>query len=408
MTILEKIKMLKETPKKEEIFKKWCEQKGMNYETICNSKNESEAESYINGMPGKFADERFARWASDHNCKWNDSNFFCSPDVTTLSNCCRLLSNVNTLNENNNKKLNGFMNSIGGTSLSIGSCKVNTINLVRIAIESYKGNGNKVTSINAYLKLLKKRAELCCKLLTVQREIIKKNIVRNLLPNYVDGGMDLAHQYSTIGILGLYETMKEFEFIETDEFGNKSYKKEGIEFARKIFEVLNEVKDNFTEEFTFNIESVPAERAAIILCEKDNALYERDEEFIYSNQWIPLKEKCTIKEKIYLSSILDKLCSGGAIAHINIENNFTNTDMAWGMLNKIAEAGVIYFAFNSKIKVCDKHHAFVGTDTCPTCGGAVFDEITRVVGFLTPTRSYSKDRKHEYSERRWHELSDFG
>ena len=114
------------------------------------------------------------------------------------------------------------------------------------------------------------------------------------------------------------------------------------------------------------------------------------------------------QRKIYLSSVLDKLCSGGAIAHINIENNFPNTDMAWDMLNKIAEAGVIYFAFNNKIKVCDKHHAFVGTDICPNCGGPVFDEITRVVGFLTPTRSYSKDRKHEYSERRWYDLSDFG
>ena len=36
---------------------------------------------------GKFVDEEFARWCSDHNCKWNDSNFFVSGDVTTLSNC---------------------------------------------------------------------------------------------------------------------------------------------------------------------------------------------------------------------------------------------------------------------------------------------------------------------------------
>ena len=35
-----------------------------------------------------FADNDFARWCSDHNCLWNDSNFFMSDDVTTLSNCC--------------------------------------------------------------------------------------------------------------------------------------------------------------------------------------------------------------------------------------------------------------------------------------------------------------------------------
>lgn len=307
---------------------------------------------------------------------------------------CRLLSDTT--------KLKGFMNSIGGTELSIGSAKVNTINLVRIALETNKGKDTKVSSINAYLKLLKKRTELCCKLLYVQREILKKNIARGLLPNYIEGGMDLGHQYSTIGILGLYETMKEFGFIDTDEFGCKSYKKEGIEFARAIFDVLNSVKDNFTEEFTFNIESVPAERAAVILCQKDNLLYERNSEFIYSNQWIPLKEKCSIAEKVKLSAIIDPMCSGGAIAHINIENNFQTKEVAWNMLNKIAAAGVIYFAYNSQINVCKNHHAFVGQDHCPTCGEPIHDKYTRIVGFLTPTRSYSSPRKKEYSDRNWY------
>lgn len=314
-------------------------------------------------------------------------------DKTRVENC-RLLTDTT--------KLTGFQNSIGGSSLSIGSAKVNTINLVRIALETNKGKDSKTSSINAYLKLLKKRTELCCKLLYVQREILKKNIARGLLPNYVKGGMEMEHQFSTVGILGLYETMKEFGFIETDEFGYKKYTQEGIEFARAIFDVLNKVKDAFTDEFTFNIESVPAERAAVILCQKDNLLYERDDDFIYSNQWIPLKEKCSIDEKVKLSAIIDPMCSGGAIAHINIENNFQNTEVAWNMLNQIAAAGVIYFAFNSKIKVCKNHHAFVGTDKCPECGEPVYDEYTRIVGFLTPTKSYSKDRKREFGDRNWY------
>ena len=87
-----------------------------------------------------FVDNEFARWCSDHNTEWNDSNFFMSDNVGTLSNCCRLLSDT--------KKLNAFINSIGGTALSIGSIKVNTINLMRIAYES---NFNK----KKYIELLK-------------------------------------------------------------------------------------------------------------------------------------------------------------------------------------------------------------------------------------------------------------
>lgn len=340
---------------------------------------------------GEFVDKEFARWCSAHNTKWNDSNFFVSGDVNTLSNCCRLLSDTS--------KLNAFINSIGGTALSIGSVKVNTINLMRIAYETECDE-------KKYLQLLRKRALLCCKTLDVIRHIIKRNVEKGLLPNYQDGAVEMDKQYCTMGILGLYEVIKAFGYTQTDEFGYVSYTDEGIEFASKIFEVLNDVKDNFTDEYSFNIESVPAERAAIILCQKDNVLYDIKDNFIYSNQWVPLSEKCTIQEKLRLSSILDAKCSGGSIAHINLEANFPNTDVAWNMLNKIAESGVIYFAFNTRINECKNHHGFVGTNKCPVCGEPVYDTYQRIVGYLVPSRAYSKDRFREFNTRRWYSYAE--
>lgn len=340
---------------------------------------------------GKFVDEDFARWCSDHNTTWNDSNFFISGDVTTLSNCCRLLSDTS--------KLNAFINSIGGTALSIGSVKVNTINLMRIALETEYDE-------KKYLALLKKRATLCCQALDVVRHIIKRNVEKGLLPNYQDGAVEMDKQYCTMGILGLYEVIEAFGYTTKDEFGYTYYTDEGIEFACKIFEVLNGVKETFTDEYSFNIESVPAERAAVILCQKDNQLYDLNNKFIYSNQWIPLSEKCTISEKLRLSAILDEKCSGGSIAHINLESNFPNTDVAWDMLNTIAQSGVIYFAFNTRINECKNHHGFVGTDICPTCGEPVFDTYQRIVGYLVPTRSYSKDRFKEFNTRKWYEYAE--
>lgn len=341
---------------------------------------------------GKFVDEKFARWCSDHNCKWNDSNFFVSGDVTTLSNCCRLLSDTS--------KLKGFINSIGGTALSIGSVKVNTINLVHIFYEL----GEEVSE-KKYLSILKKRTTLCCKVLDRIRYIIQRNIEKGLLPNYCDGGIEMDKQYCTIGILGLYETMKKFGHIETDEFNNKFYTESGMEFAGKIFDVINEIKDSFTNEYSFNIESVPAEQAAVKLCAKDSILFDVHDESIYSNQWIPLTEKCTINEKIRTSAILDNKCSGGAIAHINIDSNFPSSDMAWDMLNYIASQGVIYFCYNTKINVCKNHHGFVDSDICPECGEHVYDTYQRIVGFLTPSKSYSKDRFKEFSARQWYDTA---
>jgi len=343
---------------------------------------------------GKFVDEEFARWCSDHNCLWNDSNFFVGKDVTTLSNCCRLLSSTK------NEKLKGFFNSIGGTELRIGSVKVNTINLVHMF---YELDGTLTEA--RYLALLKKRALLCCKALDTVRHIIRRNIEKGLLPNYCDGGMSLDNQYCTVGILGLYEVVDKFGYIETDEFGNKSYSQAGIELADKIFKIINEVKDEFAadKDYAFNIESVPAERAAVNLCAKDSVLYNIHDYEIYSNQWIPLTQKCTINEKIRLSAILDEKCSGGAIAHINLESNFPNNDMAWDMLNYIASQGVFYFAFNTRINVCKHGHAFVGTDICPICGEPVVDTWQRIVGFLTPSHAYSKPRFKEFNARQWYQ-----
>ena len=335
---------------------------------------------------GKFQDEEYARWCSRHNMRWSDSNFFVSDNVGVLSNCCRLLSDT--------QKLDAFINSIGGTALSVGSCRVSTINLVRIAYESELDK-------KKYLKILRQRVLLDCKALTSMRHIIKRNIEKGLLPNYQDGAVELDKQFCTIGGIGMYEVMDLFGLINTDEFGCKSYSDEAVEFATQILDTMNEVKDSFECDFSFNIEMIPAENCAGVICQADNLLYEQNKYFIYSNQWLPLMEKCTIQEKCRLGSLFDKKCGGGCIAHINIENRFPNEKTAWDMLNYVASQGVIYFAFTTKISVCEDKHAFISEPYCPVCGKPIADTYARVVGFYTPVSSYQKVRKNEFDKRRW-------
>lgn len=338
---------------------------------------------------GKFQDEDFARWCSNHNIKWSDSNFFVSDNIGVLSNCCRLLSDTS--------KLDAFINSIGGTALSVGSCRVSTINLARIAYES-KLNKKK------YLEILRERVLLDCKALTSMRHIIKRNIEKELLPNYQEGAVELDKQFCTIGGIGMYETMDMFGLINTDELGYKSYSDEAVEFASQILDVMNEVKDNFECDFSFNIEMIPAENCAGVMATANNLLFEDDKYWILSNQWIPLTEQCTIQEKCRLGSLFDKKCGGGCIAHINIDNRFPNEETAWDMLNYVASQGVIYFAFTTKISVCKDKHAFIGSKTCPICGKPVADTYARVVGFYTPVSSYQKIRKKEFDNRKWYDV----
>ena len=340
---------------------------------------------------GKFVDMEFARWCNKHNMLWFDSNFYVGSDVTSLSNCCRLVSNTS--------KLSAFINSIGGTSLSIGSIKVNTINLRRIALEA----GN---DIDKYLEILKKRVDICVKTLDVVRDIIVENIKDGLLPNYTYGLIELGKQYNTIGITAMYETICEFGMIECDKFGNKYYSDEGLKLAKLILKTINSLRESYNFEYSINVEAIPAERANVVLCNKDNQLFKsKYQYFIYSNQWIPLMEKCTLQEKIRLGSILDKECGGGQISHINLAGDFANEEQAWNLLNYIAKSGVIYFAYNRKIFVCNKEHAFF-SENCPSCGEKPIDTYSRIVGYLVKLSSYSKERKIEFNKRQWFNVNE--
>ena len=349
--------------------------------------------SLLRDSNGKFVDEEFAKWCCRHNMKWADSNFFISDDIASLSNCCRLLSDVKEL---------GYFNSIGGTSLEVGSIKVNTINLARLAYENKKAD---------YLEALEEKVYLCLQVLDIIRDIIRRNVEKGLLPNYTHKLINMDSQYSTIGIIGVYETLQKYRMVKKDEFGYTFYSDSGIDFAKSIFDAINKAKEKFIEDndikYSINIEQIPGERAASILMEKDKFFYpkEKYELPLYGNQWIPLGVKTSIDEKIKLSAILDKACNGGSIAHINIDAPFNNFDTAWEMLNKVADAGVVYFAFCTRISACENNHGFYG-DICPICGNEKVTTYQRVVGFLTPEKTYSKERKAEFKMRDWFDLNE--
>lgn len=342
----------------------------------------------------KFVDEEFAKWACEASRKWNIFNFFTDSTVNSLSNCCRLKSDVTEL----------YFNSIGGTALKVGSVKVATLNLARLAYQS--------ESEGEYLNKLKDLTLLDLKALDVVRGIIRRNVEKGLLPNFSSGLIDFEHLYSTVGINGIYETMKTFGYTYTDEFDNTFYKDEAFAFGRKIFDTLHEVIAEFSKniDYKVNIEQIPAEQAAVKLQRADMLLYPDKvvtDLPLYGNQWIPLGIKTTIAERTRICAAFDSYCNGGSIEHINVDGPFSNFEQAWKMLNWVAQQGVTYFAFNGKVSQCKNFHSFYG-DYCPICGEHYENQYTRTVGFYTPIRSWSKERKAEFDLREWHSLDRLG
>lgn len=341
-----------------------------------------------------FEDPEFAEWAIRHNMKWSDSNIFQDTSVTSLSNCCRLKSDIKDL---------GYFNSIGGTALKVGSVKVSTINLARIALDT--------NSPEEYLDELAYRTLVNVHALDVVRNIIKRDVEKGLLPNFTYGLVDFEHLYNTIGFIGIYETMKKFGFTREDEFGNVYYTDEAADFGEKIFKTMRKVTDDFIKDegvdYMINTEQIPGESAAAKLMKKDKFFYPDANIYdlpLYGNQFIPLGITTTLPERVRIQAMFDKFCNGGSILHANIDAPFDSFEKALRMTNYIAQQGVTYFAFNTKIQACEDNHAFYGT-TCPTCGKPIATEYTRIVGFYTPVKTWSKERTKEYGMRRWEKIN---
>lgn len=346
---------------------------------------------YVNN---EFVDDKFARWACEASRKWNLFNFFTDSTVNSLSNCCRLKSDVTDL----------YFNSIGGSALKVGSVKVSTLNIARLAYQS--------KTEQEFLVKLRNLTELNLKILDVQRDIITRNVEKGLLPSFSSGLVDFEHLYSTIGVNGIYEAMKTFGYTKVDEFGNTYYIDEAYSLGRRIFNVIRNCIDNFSldKNYKFNIEQVPAEQAAAKMQAADKFLYPDkvvEDLPLYGNQWIPLGIKATILERTKICAAFDSYCNGGSIEHINVDAPFSTFDQAWEMLNWVAAQGVTYFAFNGKVAQCKNYHSFYGK-VCPVCGEPVETEYTRIVAFYTPTKTYSKERKAEFKLREWMPLNEKG
>lgn len=343
----------------------------------------------------EFVDPEFAEWAIRHNMQWSDSNIFVDDSVNSLSNCCRLKSDIRDL---------GYFNSIGGTALKVGSVKVSTINLARLALDT--------NSEEEYLKELERRTTLDLKVLDVVRNIIKRNVEKGLLPNFSYGLVDFEHLYNTVGFIGIYETMKRFGYVKKDEFGNNFYTEEASIFGEKIFKTMRRVADEFINyyscDYMINTEQIPGETAAAKLMKKDYFFYPNANIYdlpLYGNQFIPLGIKTTLQERVKVQALFDSFCNGGSILHANIDSPFDSYDKALKMVKYIADAGVTYFAFNTKIQACEDNHAFYGM-TCPICGKPIETEYTRVVGFYTPINTWSTSRVKEYKMRRWEPINN--
>ena len=348
----------------------------------------------------EYIDNDFNLKTSEHNYTQCIGNIY-QGLPTSLSSCCRMENNI--LEMEDVKTSNSF--GVGG--LSIGSVRVCGLNLPRISFEC-KQNGTDFTT------LLNENLECVRKILFSQRKIIKERIDAGILPFYKNHWCELSKQYSTIGFVGLFEcceTMFKYDLdkdyhtlcekkVIYDGF-HKWYTKQSIE----ILSIIKKKYKQFTLEdgFKYNLEQIPAESMAVRLAKIDNILGYNKKYDIYSNQYYPLTFDVDLSKRIEIQGELDKITSGGAILHINIEDDEDlELEQYLYLTDYCRKKGVKYFAFNRRHYKCKNNHIETKINSngrCLKCDSVV-NIFTRVVGFIVDVTNLNKTRREkEYINR---------
>jgi len=302
---------------------------------------------------------------------------------TIISHNCRLRSDLSKVKE--------YSNSFG-VGISIGSHRVVTLNLPRIAFESEDND--------TFIKNLEHNTKMAQDILSIHRQIIVDNINKGKLPLYTHQFMFLNRQFSTIGFIGLNEAC---EVMDSDIIS-----KAGLGFAKIILSKIAELNEQKAKADgnMWNIEQIPGESAAYELAQKDKKLFTNHKYTMYGNQYIPLWKNTDIEERIKVQGELDSYTSGGGILHLNCTDSL-DPEQIKQLIEYAAKKGVIYFAVNMNIVKCTNcGKLYVGKFDKSPCHNAPVINYTRVVGFFVPVQQWSRPRREEYKIRQFYKTSD--
>ena len=340
-------------------------------------------------------DKDFAMRVAHYNRAKGNFNIYCT-DGTKVASCCRLVNDF--------ERMTAKTDSFGNGGLNIGSHRVVTTNLPRIALIAAM-NGNPIESSETiFFKILDKKLEQARDLLLIHREeILKRRIERGFL-KFFDfkqvGWFSLDGMFSTFGINGVYEMCCYMGYdIKTEE---------GRNFVGKVLKHIENYAVQCSKDtgHSFNVEEIPAENTGTKLAAKDNLLHGTDCK-LYSNQFIPLMADVPIMDRLETEGKYMAILSGGAITHINVLSEIDTDEKMYKLMLLAMHKGVEHFAVNYGFNECEDGHVSIGGNKmteCPCCGKPIKDHITRVVGFFTRVSSWSPNRKEEFSKRVFKEV----
>ena len=284
------------------------------------------------------------------------------------SMCCRLQLDLRELL----KRGGGLF----GSAEMTGSIGVVTLNLARIGY-NYKGDRELV------FKQIEKLMDLAKSTLEKKRVFVQEMYDRGLYPytaRYLPG---FANHFSTIGINGVNEMIRNFSEDKhniADEFG--------IKFADEIIQFMREKMVQYQEETgnLYNLEATPAEGTTYRFAKEDKKRYPdimqagNGENIYYTNSsQLPADYTDDPFEALDLQDDLQCSYTGGTVLHLYMKERISSSEACRKMIkNVITNYRMPYITLTPVFSVCEKHGYISGEhEFCPKCDEELVEQYQK-------------------------------
>ncbi|MDY2830751.1 MAG: ribonucleoside triphosphate reductase [Alphaproteobacteria bacterium] len=274
------------------------------------------------------------------------------------SMCCRLQLDL--------RELLARGNGLFGSAEQTGSIGVVTFNCARLGYV-YKGN-----EAGLYARL-DELLELSKTSLEIKRKLIQRLIDGGLFPYTKRYLGTLRNHFSTIGVNGINEMIRNFTNDEhdiADEWGQN--------FAIKFLDYIREKLIKIQEEtgHMYNLEATPAEGATTRFAREDKKRFvdiiqagTKENPFYTNSSQLPVGYTDDPFEALDLQSTLQTKYTGGTVLHLYMGQRISSAKVCRDIVKRVlTNYRLPYITITPTFSICPKHGYISGEHKyCPIC-----------------------------------------
>lgn len=274
------------------------------------------------------------------------------------SMCCRLQLDLRELL----KRGNGLF----GSAEQTGSLGVVTINCARLGYVFAQDEEGLFNRLNYLLDLARNSLE-------IKRKIIQRHMDQGLFPYTRRYLGTLRNHFSTIGVNGINEMIRNFtqdkEDITTEA---------GHAFAAKVLDFIRDKMVMFQEEtgHMYNLEATPAEGTTYRFAKEDKKRFPKilqagtpDHPYYTNSSQLPVSYTDDPFEALEMQEDLQKKYTGGTVLHLYMNEAISSPELCRDIVRRaLTRFRLPYITITPTFSVCPKHGYIPGNhEFCPKC-----------------------------------------